>query len=318
MVQIEPTRKPRIKAAVDVVRKETDTLSKLVLLTTIIVLIAYSSKIILDLPQAKEYLASAFERLSDKQDHEGDLRWQVMLAIGTMLLQMLICAALSANFNKRVMTLVENTGSRAWYLATVAIILAFAWPYYSFINSINGAYESVITDFTGADGANANAVNINDVRQDVLDPAWRYYIGSVLVCGSLALLAFFAHLRWPRTMSRYSVGLCMLALILGGALHIVSSYGEPDLFRWVGAYALVFAGGAFIWTVVLLLFTFGMSPGAQLVVLSVIGTLLVVKTWDLDPTAYIPHKVGKLVQTAPCTTEAAAFSTLRRESFQAA
>lgn len=305
------------KSIASTVRQNTEILSKLLLLATVIVLVAYSSKFILGLPQAKEYLASAFERRFDTQAHEGDLRWQVLFAIAALLLQMLVCAALAANFHRRVAALAEYTGTKIWYVATGAIVLALAWPYFSFAGSINGAYESVAKDLVGEDGISiGGAVDLATAKREILNPTWRYYFGAVVACGAIALIVFFANLRWPKVMSWFALALCVVTLALAAGFHVLATYSEPDLFRWVGAYALVFAGGAFIWACILLLFTYGISPGTQLVSLAVIGVLLFVKSWDIDPTAFVPYRESKLIQTSPCTPEATRFAQFDKKVLQ--
>ena len=304
---------PRI---VQATQANADLLANLLLLATVIALVAYSTKLILGLDQAKEYLASAFERRFDADIHyEGNVGLQVALAILAMLVHLLICAAVCFAFHTRVAALAGRAGERLGplvYLATLAILIVVAWPFYTFVRSIDAAFEDVRL------GKDVLTVNLGPGEradqniEDRLRAARLYYDGAVISCGLAALAAFLAHLRWPRALRRFDLAMCAFAVLTAAAFHVIASFLQPDLFRWFGGFALVFIGGAFVWTVVYLLITVHIPDGWRMLSFGVIGALILVKVLGWERTSYTPYRAGQILKLKPCSAEAGDFSALEQ------
>lgn len=288
-----------------------DHLAKTILLGLIILLVSLSTNFILGVDQSKEYLAAGFERRLDiltgraTSDPHNPIELQVILAIGAMFLHMLVAGGTCHLFHSRLVHLAKTTKSNVWYVGTLGILLIASWPFYTFADSTLSAYESVYQGL--------GETGLNPQTTASLKVTLHYFLGAIIGSGAIALAVLAAHHIWPRPMVWVDGAASVAVVLIAAGFHVVAGYLETDWFRQVGAFALVFIGGGFVWTIV---YTFWASRVPDPVLMGgyvVIAVLIGVKAWGLERTAFTTHTPSTLVKVDDCHDRAKEFLKFERE-----
>lgn len=296
MTQAAPKKKmPKI---LQTAQTNANRLSRMFFFGTIIFLVTYSSRLVLGTEQSKEYLASGYELILI--DGGVLTHIKILTAIASMLLYMLMSAAITYVFNNQVVRIVQVTGSKFWYIATAIVVLALVWPFYSFILSIDGAHSVVI------DGLTEQQIAVAEYTR-------AYFISSVILSGLLAVGFFAVNFYWPNMMKKVLLGLSALSIVLAVAFYLFASFGSLIPFSWVAGFSLFFLGGTFVWTVVYLLWTYRVPSTLKLSALVLFGVLMGIKFWDLERNDFAHHSRTALLTDK---TKACNFLAFDRKSLK--